>query len=110
MKILSNIDFDSNSLFRPAWSIKTVSSAYEIVPATDEFIFCNASAGSFSVSLPSAIGINGIGYTIKKVDNTSNPITVLPVNPETIDGNSQQIIKNKNALKIVSDGSNWYVV
>lgn len=110
MKFLNNIDAEYNTLIRPAWAIKTVSTTYSIDPETDEYIFCNAGGGAFSVTLPSAIGLNGIGYTIKKIDNTSSPITINTTSSQTIDGNTSQIIRNKNALKIVSDGNNWFVV
>lgn len=110
MKFLNNIDADYNTLVRPAWAIRTVNSTYEIDSTTDEYIFCNAAGGAFSVTLPSAIGMSGIGYTIKKIDSTSSPITINTTSSQTIDGNDSQVIRNKNALKLVSDGNNWFVV
>ncbi len=110
MKFLNEIDCGENKVVRPAWIIKTITENYSIDTSTDEFIFCNATSGNISVTLPSAINIAGTGFTIKKIDSSSNPISVLPILSQTIDGNDSQVIRNKNALKLVSDGNNWFVV
>lgn len=110
MKFLSDIYLNNNRIIRSACSIKVVSATYEIDPVNDEVVLCDATTNAFSITLPTAVGVIGTGYTIKKIDSTSHPITVLTSFSETIDGNTSQIIRNKNALKIVSDGANWFVV
>jgi hypothetical protein len=111
MKILNDVDFDNNQLLQTNWNIVTVSQEYSINPDTDEYVFCDASSAGFPVNLPSAIDYPRRILTIKKIDSTpNNPVTVIPVLNQTIDGELQQVLRNRNALKLISDGSNWQVV
>ncbi len=75
-------------------------------------ILADASGGSFTVNLPTAVGIAGRVYTIKKIDGgSSNTITINPNGSETIDGESSVEIKNKNAsITVISDGSDWFII
>ena len=62
-------------------------SAYTL-SAGDYTILTDASSSSFTITLPSAAGIAGRIYVIKKVDGTSNQVTVQPNGGEQIDGSS----------------------
>jgi len=72
----------------------------------------DASIGAIIVTLPSAIGIKGQTYTFVKIDsNNSNFITLDGYLTETIDGNlSEQIKKQWEAITVMSDNSNWYMI
>lgn len=110
MKFLHSVDHTGNTIVRPGWVVKTVSESYDIDAATDEIVLCNAASGELLIGLHTAVGHTGRSYTIKKVDATSNPVTVFTALSQTIDGNTQQKLRNRSALKIVSDGSNWQVI
>jgi hypothetical protein len=74
-------------------------------------VLVDASGGNRTITLPSASGIDGRMYTIKKVDNTSNPVTIQPQSGQYIDGASSIVLANKNDSVILqSYNGNWYTV
>jgi hypothetical protein len=77
----------------------------------NEYILCDASGGAFTVTLPTAVGINGKLFTIKKTDSSGNAVTVDADGTETIDGALTKLISAPyDAMKIISDNSNWHIV
>jgi hypothetical protein len=77
----------------------------------DCIVACDASSGAFNISLPSAVGIAGRMYTIKKVDNSPNAVTIVPYGTETIDGAASYVLSAQwKYVTIVSDGSNWLII
>ena len=90
-------------------TITSVSGAYTAL-STDEVIL--ASAGSaFTITLPTAVGITGRTYTIKKTDASVNAITLDANSAETIDGALNYILSGQfNTVSIVSNGSVWQVL
>jgi hypothetical protein len=78
--------------------------------ATDSVILADATSGAFTVTLPSAVGIAGRQYTIKKIDNSANTVTIASV-AGNIDGAATKTLSAQwQAARVVSGGSNWYVV
>ena len=83
-----------------------VTSAYS-VQLTDFVIDCTS--GTFTVLLPTAVGISGKQFAIKNSDSGS--ITVDGNGSETIDGALTFVLSTKGeAIWIVSDGANWKVI
>ena len=81
---------------------KIVSASYTF-GASNEFIF---TSGSFTVTLPSAIGIIGREYNIKNISTGVIFIT----GSSTIDDYSDITITEKNsALGLISNGINWSI-
>jgi hypothetical protein len=77
----------------------------------DRIVACDASAGAFTVSLPSAAGIAGRMYTIKKVDSSPNAVTVAAPTGQTIDGAASYVLSAQwKYVTVVSDGSNWLII
>ena len=84
--------------------------AYTVV-AGDYIITGDATTGAFTITLPTAVGIAGREYIIKKVDSSANAITVDANASETIDGALTQVISDQyTSITIVSNGSNWYII
>ena len=81
-----------------------VTSTYTV---TQDDYLINAS-GTFNVTLPSAVGIQGKLYTIKNSD--VGIITIITTSGQTIDGALYADIVANNSLQIASDGSNWLVI
>jgi hypothetical protein len=91
-----------------AVSIKTI--AATLTPA-DSTIFANAGAGAFTITLPSATAIAGRIYTIKKVDNGSNAVTIGTTSSQTIDSAATYVLLAANKyITVQSDGTNWYII
>lgn len=85
-------------------------SPYSVV-ASDRVIFCNATGGNMTVTLPSAVVHVGRQLTIKRTNTTANTVTVGSA-AGTIDGSVSYIIPGGtlNSITVVSDGTNWYIV
>ena len=66
-------------------------------------------SGTFTVTLPTAVGIVGRIYVIKK-SSPSGAITVATTGGQTIDFATSVVISGKNWLIVQSDNSNWIVI
>ena len=78
---------------------------------TDEVILCNGSSAGFIITLPTAIGVPGQTYTIKKTDNTNNNITITTTDSQTIDGSTNYILSSQfKYLRVISDGEKWNII
>jgi len=88
------------------YGVVTKTAAY--TAANDAVILCDASAGAFTISLPTASGIKGKAYLIKKIDSSTNAVTIDPYGTETIDGAATVTLASQyDSLIVVSDGINW---
>lgn len=75
--------------------------------ATDCVIDCTS--GTFTVSLPTAVGITGRVYVIK---NSGTGITTIdPYNTQTIDALSAYTLASRyESITIMSNGANWIII
>ena len=90
-------------------TVVTKTDAYTIV-ALDSTILADASSGAFTITLPTASGIDGRQYTIKKIDDSTNIVTVKADGTDTIDGlNSQSLANQYESMTLVADGTNWNI-
>ena len=77
---------------------------------THHTILADASAGAITVNLPTAAGITGRQYVIKKTDNVNN-VVVDPASGEYIESAAMKTLTSQYAfLTIVSSGANWHIV
>lgn len=73
-------------------------------------LLVNATSGAKTITLPAASGVTQRCYTIKKIDTTSNIVTVDANGSELIDGNLTIELLSLDALKIVCDGTAWWII
>ena len=98
----------SGGVFTPTLVTKT--SAYTAA-ATDYTILGNASGGSFSITLPTAVGVIGKIYAIKKIDSSANTVTIATTSAQTIDGAASKVLSIQyDGAQVQSDNANWYIV
>ncbi len=77
----------------------------------DDVILCSTAGGAWTLTLPTAIGIKGKIYTIKKTTNDVSGLTIDGNASETIDGAvTKLIVSQYRAITIMSDGANWHVI
>lgn len=77
----------------------------------DYTILCNASTGIITITLPTAVGIGGRIYVIKKIDSSANAITIDGNGSETIDGAATQVLSAVfESMTIQSNGTAWYII
>lgn len=82
----------------------TLDSSHNIVTA-------NSSSGTLTISLPTAVGMSGKTYKIRKIGTDYNNIIIDADSSETIDGLSTWELKMPHDyVEIISDGSNWRIL
>jgi len=91
-------------------SVTSIVADYTVL-ATDAIILADATAGDITVTLPTAVGIAGRNYIIKKTDTTSNKVTIEGNGTETINLElKQELLFEGDAPQLASDGANWNFV
>lgn len=90
--------------------IASKTGAYTLV-ITDNTIKGDATGGAFSLTLPTAVGIDGREYVLKKVDSSINAVTVATTSSQTIDGSTTySLLTQYKYVRVKSDGANWMVI
>lgn len=74
----------------------------------DVLILCDASAGSFTLSLYAAATTAGKKVRIVKTDSSVNTVTIDPNGSETIFGQTTYVLMTQyEGISLMSDGSGW---
>jgi hypothetical protein len=62
-----------------------------------------------TITLPTAVGVTGRMYNVKA--STGSTVTVATTSAQTIDGSSTYVFATQNnAITVLSDGSNWFII
>jgi hypothetical protein len=117
LSTLEPIGWTTIDTFIPEAAISASSGALSIQTLTTSgiagiasLVKLDASLGSFTASLPTAVGNSGLKTILKKIDSSSNTILIDPNGSETIDGASTfTIFVQHQSLSLISDGANWIV-
>jgi trimeric autotransporter adhesin len=103
-----NSTLHTNGSFSTA--VASVSSNTTLTEA-NSLVLVNAGGSDRTITLPTASGITGRIYTIKKVDSGSKKVVVDGRNSETIDGAATfNLTSQWDYVTIQSDGSNWMII
>jgi hypothetical protein len=103
-----NSKFQVNGSF--ATKVATKSANYT-ADATDHILFVDASGAARTITLPSAVGLDGRQYIIKKKDSSTNAVIIAADGSETIDGDATVSLTMQWSVRtIVSDGANWMII
>src|SRR3990167_8753861 len=75
------------------------------------FIKCDASGGSFTITMPAAADqTDGFNVSIKKIDTSSNTVTINPNASETIEDQLTWVLTSPyESVTIVTDTSEWFI-
>jgi len=102
---------NSNLHISGSLSLRIVSKTSDYtVTATDCVILVDASTGDKTITLPSASGITGRIYTVKKVDTSTNKVVVQPSSGNIEGGSSIELTNFGDSITVISDGSNWWII
>jgi hypothetical protein len=89
----------------------TPRSANATVSVADGLSECDASGGAFTLTLPTAVGIEGAVLRFIKADSSLNLITIEGDGAETIEGYANRKLATiGECLTIYSDGANWGIL
>ncbi len=84
---------------------KTITATYTVKPL-DDVVDCLS--GTFTVTLPPVVGIEGKYYDIK--NNGVGVITLEGDGSETIDGQPNQTLGTKDSLQVLANGTEWIIL
>lgn len=102
-------DGDGTITLKSIGNIKNVTQLTDTDTLTVEqqgFIECNK-ATAMTVNLPTAVGNDGLGYSITNIN--TGTVTIDPNGAETIQGDSTFDLYEDENIQIVSNGTNWTV-
>jgi hypothetical protein len=92
-----------------ATKVSTVS-ANTTLGVDHHIVLVNASGGARTITLPDATTCAGRQYVIKKIDSSTDAVTIVPQSGQTIDGQASISINTQyDYRRVVSDGTNWYL-
>lgn len=86
--------------------------ATDTLLSSQNTVFANSSGGNITLTLPTAVGNDGLRMSIKRIDSTiANTVTIDGNGSEEIDGSTTTTLNTENeTITIVSDGSNWEIL
>lgn len=76
-------------------------------------VLVNAAGGNVTATLPTAVGVSGRTYIIKRIDSSINTVTIATTGGQTIDGASTVSVLNTPNLQsytVISDNANWWII
>lgn len=89
----------------------TTVSADLTLDASHSILVCNNGAVARTITLPSAIGIKGRVYTIKRSDTSTANIIVATSSSQKIDGELNVfLVQAKQFISLISDGADWKII
>lgn len=92
-------------------NVITVTEDYTATGVVDVILVDASSNITVTVTIPTAVGVNGKEYHVKKIDSSANHVDVKSMGTETIDGEDCQTITNQwTSLHLVSNNINWFVI
>jgi hypothetical protein len=114
MEIFASGDVSINSTSDVALLNINGSLAHKIVPITATYsigandYIVTATSGTFTTTLPTAVGITGRTYIVKNYG--TGTVTLGTTSSQTIDGATTQTLSTQySGYQVTSDGSNWQV-
>lgn len=92
-------------------SVSAVKTTTYSILTTDEVVLLDGTSAGFTATLPTAVGVTGKLYRIKRVDQTlANVVTIATTSSQTIDGvTTRKLCTQYESFEIVSDGTNWQI-
>ena len=75
------------------------------------YVIAAGGTSSYTVTLPTAVGITGRTYHIKKTSASAYTLSIATTSSQTIDGAASiSVIAQYDSYFVISDGSNWLII
>jgi len=104
----------ANSRLQVAGAIATAFSAKNAaytLAISDSTVTADGTSAAFQITLPTAAGVTGRQYTIKRINAGANNVTVGTILSQTVDGATAKTLGAQwSAITVQSDGANWVIV
>lgn len=90
--------------------VRSITASYDVA-GDDMVILADASGGAITVGLPPAAGALQQVFYVKKIDSSSNAVTIDPYGSETVDGETTYTLGAQySSVCIYCDGNAWYTL
>lgn len=90
--------------------VTEVSANYNI-SVHDQTVLFTTGASTITGTLPTAVGISGQTFVLKKVDSGAGTAAIATTSSQTIDSQASWVLPNQNQyIAVRSDGANWQIV
>lgn len=104
------LTFDIGEAPQEIWVSSSETTNFTIT-ATGTVFLVDASSAAVTATLPAAATYPDRMITVKKVDSSTNSVTVDGNGSETIDGSTTQVITTQYvSITMISDGSEWFIL
>lgn len=103
LNVAGHSTVDVRGSFSAPYRLTTVATSFS---STDYTIDCTGA--SFTVTLPTAIGIQGRIYILK--NSSGGTKTLATTSSQTIDGSTTQTRSSGNFIKVQSNNANWIII
>lgn len=110
--VLNDVVDDATIIYHNNLGVDDVATktANYTLTSLDKMILGDTTAGDRTMTLPTAVGRIGQGFTIKKIAS-ANTLTVATTSSQTVDGSTTlSVTVDNTALSVISDNSNWRIV
>jgi len=88
---------------------QSVTATSNVTAVDRQIVLGDASGGALTVTLPAVSDAQLV--TVKKIDSSSNAVTIATPGSETIDGQgSIDLVTQFSARELTSDGSNYFII
>lgn len=104
----ANLGFINNGLVIQLTTITDAATPFALLD--EAYLVCDTTNSAITVNLPAASTVTGRIYWLKNSGAVANNVTIDADGSELIDEVLTVTLIDKEALTIVSDGSNWHVM
>lgn len=104
----ANLGFINNGLVIQLTTITDADTPFAL--ADEAYLICDTTNSAITVNLPAASTVTGRIYWIKNSGAVAKNVTIDASGSELIDEVLTVTLIDKEALTIVSDGSNWHIM
>lgn len=87
---------------------KVVTATYSVLVSDHVILVNNNSAAT--ITLPSATGLDGLTYEIKKISNNANNVTIATTSSQLVDDGSAPIITYNKSIKLMAYNGGWKIM
>ena len=109
MEILNDTNYSGNSVSSGKSIVTIVYSNYPVTLA-DEIVLVDASSAPVTITLPVIAATYGESHTIKKIDRSSNRVSVVVSDGNLINRNTSFVLSDTDdTVKVVGNGNDWHV-
>lgn len=103
-------NYVDNSAHAFVGAIVSKTSSYTLT-ASDFTVIADAGSGTITQTLPSAVGIDGRIYNIKKIDSSANAVILATSLSQTIDGVTTRTITSQyDSYSVQAFNGNWVII